>query len=58
MNILILQGVALKDEEFQAEMMARREFLKLKPGQDAPGCPLCTFEKVPVPPARPTGQQQ
>jgi hypothetical protein len=59
MNILIMQGVTLTDEQFQTEVAARRERLKLKPGEDAPGCPLCAFENMPaprVPPYR-TGQQ-
>ena len=50
MNILIMQGVPLTDEQFQEEVAARRERLKLKPGEDAPGCPLCAFEKIPAPP--------
>ena len=60
MNILIMQGVTLTDEQFQAEVRARREKLKLRPGEDAPGCPLCTFETIPVPrtPQRSTAQQQ
>jgi mono/diheme cytochrome c family protein len=57
MNILIMQAVTLTDEQFQQEVAARREKLKLKPGEDAPGCPLCAFEKIPgvrtTPPARP-----
>ena len=58
MNILIMQGVTLSDEQFQAEVTARRTLLKLKPGEDAPGCPLCTFDAIPTrAPAR-TGQQQ
>ena len=52
-----LQGVSLTDEQFREEVKARREHLKLKPGEDAPGCPLCAFETIPgAPPAR-TGQQ-
>jgi len=47
MNILLMQGVTLTDEKFQEEVTARRERLKLKPGEDAPGCPLCAFEKIP-----------
>jgi hypothetical protein len=54
MNILIMQAVTLTDEKFQEEVTARRERLKLKPGEDAPGCPLCAFEKIPG--ARPTPQ--
>jgi hypothetical protein len=52
MNILLMQGVTLTDEKFQEEVAARRERLKLKPGEDAPGCPLCAVEKIPG--ARPT----
>ena len=57
MNILIMQGVQLTDEQFQAEIAERRALLKLKPGEDAPGCPLCSFETLPAPrvPSR-TGQ--
>ena len=59
MNILIMQGVALTDEQFQAEVTARREHLKLKPGEDAPGCPLCAFDTIPTQrgPQTRTGQQ-
>ena len=52
MNILLMQAVTLTDEKFQEEVTARREKLRLKPGEDAPGCPLCAFEKIPG--ARPT----
>ena len=59
MNILIMQAVGLTDEKFQEEVAARRQRLGLKPGQDAPGCPLCAFEKLPAPRAPlTTGQQQ
>jgi hypothetical protein len=59
MNILIMQGVALTDEQFQAEVSARRARLKLKPGEDAPGCPLCSFDKIPgLRSPQSTGQQQ
>jgi hypothetical protein len=59
MNILIMQAVTLTDEQFQAEVAARRQQLTLKPGEDAPGCPLCSFEKLPAPraPVRAAGQQ-
>ena len=40
MNISIMQGFSLTDEQFQAEMTARREFLKLKPGRRCAGLPL------------------
>jgi hypothetical protein len=55
MNILIMQTVTLTDEKFQEEVTARREKLKLKLGEDAPGCPMCAFEKIPG--ARPTSTQ-
>ena len=55
MNILIMTAVPLTDEKFQEEVTARRERLKLKPGEDAPGCPLCAFEKIPG--LRPTTTQ-
>src|SRR5262245_4384725 len=58
MNILIMQGVTLTDDKFQEEVAARREHLKLKPGQDAPGCPLCAFDKIPMPRTPTTGAQQ
>ncbi len=59
MNIMIMQGVSLTDEQFQAEVKARRERLKLQPGEDAPGCPLCAFEKIPTPrPTQTTRPQQ
>jgi mono/diheme cytochrome c family protein len=47
MNILLMQGVMMTDEKFAEEIAARREKLKLKPGEDAPGCPLCGVEKLP-----------
>jgi hypothetical protein len=58
MNILIMQVVTLTDDKFQEEVAARREQLKLKPGQDAPGCPLCAFDKLPAPRTPSTGAQQ
>lgn len=60
MNILIMQGVPLTDEQFQTEVAARRERLKLKPGEDAIGCPLCSFDKIPMPRGQQStsGQQQ
>jgi mono/diheme cytochrome c family protein len=58
MNILIMQAVNLTDEKFQEEVAARRERLKLKPGEDAIGCPLCAFDKIPAPrPPQPTPTQ-
>ena len=56
MNIMIMQGVSLTDEQFQAEVKARREHLKLKPGEDAPGCPLCAFDTIPAQRAARRGQ--
>ena len=57
MNIMIMQGVSLTDEQFKEEVKLRRAHLKLKPGEDAPGCPLCAFDKIPTPPPARTGQQ-
>jgi hypothetical protein len=57
MNILIIQAISLTDEQFQQEMQARRAKLKLPLGQAAPGCPLCGFATLPVPPKPTTGQQ-
>jgi len=47
MNILIMQGVTLTDEKFAEEVAARRAHLKLTGGLDAPGCPMCAYEKLP-----------
>jgi hypothetical protein len=57
MNIMIMQGVSLTDDQFKEEVKLRREHLKLKPGEDAPGCPLCAFATIPTPPPARTGQQ-
>jgi hypothetical protein len=57
MNILILQAITLSDDQFQQEMQARRAKLKLPLGQAAPGCPLCGFATLPLPPKPTTGQQ-
>jgi hypothetical protein len=57
MNILIMQGVQLTDEQFQEEVKARREKLALKPGESVVGCPLCTFETLPAPRPAPRAQQ-
>jgi hypothetical protein len=58
MNILLMQAVVMNDEKFAEEVQARREKLKLKPGEDAPGCPLCAVEKLPGRPTTPPRQQQ
>ncbi len=44
------QGVALSDEQFQAEMARRRAKLKLTANDVPIGCPLCM-----VPPPPPSG---
>jgi len=49
------QGVALSDEQFQAEMAARRAKLKLTRNDVVIGCPLCL---IPPPPPRPSTAQQ
>jgi hypothetical protein len=51
------QGVALTDEQFQAEMAKRRERLKLTADDVPIGCPLCMVP-APPPPAPSSGQQQ
>jgi hypothetical protein len=48
--------VALTDEQFQAEMAARREKLKLTRNSMVIGCPLCNV--LPQPPATAPRQQQ
>jgi len=48
MAILIASPLAMNDEEFQAEMDARRERLNLAKGQAAPGCPLCGYDTLPA----------
>jgi hypothetical protein len=52
MNILIMQGVTLSDEQFAQEVAARRTKLQITSDQNVPGCPMCAFDKVPVPPQR------
>lgn len=49
------QGVALTDQEFQAEMAQRRERKKLTRNDHVIGCPLCLVD--PPPPAATTNQQ-
>jgi hypothetical protein len=49
MAIVIMPTLSLSDQEFEEEMATRRARLKLVPGQAAPGCPLCSFEKLPRP---------
>jgi mono/diheme cytochrome c family protein len=39
--------VYLTDAEFQVELAKRRRVLGLKPGQSAPGCPLCGTQAAP-----------
>jgi hypothetical protein len=61
MNLLATYVVGLTDETFQQEIASRREKLKLKPGENVTGCPLCTYEKLPTakpPTTLPPGQQQ
>jgi hypothetical protein len=45
------QGIALSDEQFYAEMAARREKLHLTANDVVIGCPLCNGDLIP-PPAR------
>jgi hypothetical protein len=62
MLIMIAQGVNLTEEQFAQEVARRRTALNLTEGQTAPGCPLCTFARIPgrpaLPPAGAGGQQR
>jgi len=62
MLVMIAQGVTLTEEQFAQELAKRRTTLSLAEGQTAPGCPLCTFSKIPgrpaFPAAGPGGQQR
>lgn len=49
------QGVALSEEQFRAEMAARREKLKLTRNDVVIGCPLCTTELPAAPTANSGG---
>lgn len=48
MLLVLAPAFILTDEEFAAEMAARRERLGLAEGQTVVGCPLCGFENLPV----------
>jgi hypothetical protein len=48
MAIVFMPGIALSDEEFAAEVRARREALGLEEGEGVLGCPLCAFEELPA----------
>jgi hypothetical protein len=52
MVINLMHVIYLNDEQFQAELAARREKLNLKEGQTVIGCPLCG---APAPPVRSAG---
>ncbi len=52
MAINLMQAIYLDDDQFQAELRARREKLKLKEGQTVIGCPLCG---APAPPVQTAG---
>jgi hypothetical protein len=54
MVINLMEVIYLNDEQFQAELAARREKLNLKEGQTMIGCPLCG---APAPPVRAAGAQ-
>src|SRR5262245_56287573 len=61
MLVMIAQGVNLTEEQFAQEVARRRTALNLSDGQTAPGCPLCTFARIPgrpSPPAAGAGGQQ
>jgi hypothetical protein len=53
MLIMIAQGINLTDEQFAQEVARRRAALGLAEGQTSPGCPMCSFSKVPIRPALP-----
>jgi hypothetical protein len=57
MVILILQGIGLTEEQFQQEMVTRRQKLQLTDGQGQLGCPLCAFASAPAPRPATAGQQ-
>jgi hypothetical protein len=54
MVINLMEVIYLNDEQFQAELAARREKMNLKDGQTMIGCPLCG---APPPPVRAAGAQ-
>jgi hypothetical protein len=62
MLVMIAQGVNLTEDQFAQEVARRRAALNLAEGQSAPGCPLCTFARIPGRPALPAagagGQQR
>jgi mono/diheme cytochrome c family protein len=62
MLIMIGQGVNLTEEQFAQEVTRRRTALNLAEGQTAPGCPMCTFARIPGRPTLPAtgaaGQQR
>lgn len=61
MLIMIAQGVNLTEDQFTQEVARRRTTLDLSEGQTAPGCPLCTFARIPgrpTPPAAGAGAPQ
>ena len=59
-NMLLHIGpaITLTEEEFQAEVAARRERLGLAPGETVVGCPLCSLSEFPADrPAQDQNQQ-
>ena len=58
MLLVLAPAFILTDEEFEAEMAARRERLDLAEGESVVGCPLCGVGALPAPPARPADGQQ
>ena len=58
MLLVLAPAFILSDEEFEAEIAARRERLQLTEGDTVIGCPLCGFEELPGQPARPAADQQ
>ena len=41
------EGIVLTDEQYQQELIKRREELQLAEGQRAPGCPQCGYDSIP-----------
>ena len=58
MLLVLAPAFILTDDEFEAEMTARRERLQLTEGDTVLGCPLCGFDELPRQPARPAADQQ
>jgi hypothetical protein len=47
MMINLMQAIALTDEQYEAELLKRRQKLGLQEGQTAIGCPQCGARPAP-----------